>query len=731
MLLTTACDDTGKPELTGTLAPDAAIKSRTLTLHGVDRVDDYYWIRDDTRSDPEVLALLEQENVYTREMMKHTSDLQDRLFSEIAGRLTTNKKTVPVKKGNYEYHQEYRDGSEYPVYLRRMVVPQRHGAAETILDVNKLSRGHAYFSVDNWSVSPDEKFLSYVEDKVSRRQYTLRVKNLASGEILPDTIKNVSTSIAWSGDSKSLFYVAKDPQTLLPNKVFRHRLGTDTHDDELVYEEKNPEFYTSLSQTRSGKFVAISISSTDSTEIRLITAADPSAPLKIFLPREPAHEYRIRHIGHQFYVLTNWQAKNFRLMEVEERLIGDKTNWKDVLPPRADTLIQDVEVFDRFLVTRESSGGLSRLRVLSRGPQVEPVQAESSTSDQPESWLENKSETIVGATLDKVLEFPDAAYATFLSSNPDPKSTRLRYFYSSLVTPGTDFEYDMVNDTTVVLRQDKVLGDFDSENYTSKRIFITARDGKQVPVSLVYRKDLWQRGENPLYLNAYGSYGYSSDADFQALRISLLDRGFVYGIVHVRGGDELGRGWYEEGRLLQKRNTFWDFIDATDALVKAGYGAADKVVAMGGSAGGLLMGVIANEAPEKYLAIIAHVPFVDVVTTMNDPTIPLTSGEYTEWGNPADKRYFDYMLSYSPYDRIKAQDYPHMFVTTGLHDSQVQYFEPVKWVSKLRKLKTDHNKLLLDINMTSGHGGSSGRYERYRTDALEYAFLLDVLDLDN
>lgn len=726
-LFVLSCSNPNDSLRTETSAPKAAMKAKTLSLHGIDRIDDYYWIRDDTRSDPEVLELLTQENAYTSAMMQHTGDLQDRLFNEIAQRLSVNKKTVPVRKGNFEYHQEFREGTEYPIYFRRQVRPTPLSEAETILDVNLIAKGHTYFSVGNWSVSPNEKLMAYVEDTVSRRQYSLRVKNLETGELLPDTISNVSTSIAWSGDSQSFFYVAKDPQTLLPNRVYRHNIGTKPAEDILVYEEHDAEFYTSVYQTRSEKYVAISISSTDSSEIRLIPILKPGAVPEIFLAREAAHEYRVRHIDNEFYILTNWQANNFRLMKVHEDQLGDKRRWREVIQHRATTLLQDVEVFDQFLVTRESSEGLSKLRVMSRELQA----SISIDSDVDGIDLQHSNAVVVGASLDKTIEFPDPTYATFLSTNPDPSSTKLRYFYSSLTTPGTVFEYDMTNDTSKVLKQDEVLGSFDSENYVSKRIFIDARDGKKVPVSLVYRKDKWQQGENPLYLNAYGSYGYSSDANFQSLRLSLLNRGFVIGIVHVRGGEELGRNWYEEGKLLKKRNTFWDFIDATDALVEAGYGAKDKVIAMGGSAGGLLMGVIANEVPEKYLAIIAHVPFVDVITTMTDPTIPLTVGEYSEWGNPSEKIYFDYMLSYSPYDQIREQEYPHMFVTTGLHDSQVQYFEPVKWVSKLRKMKTGNNKLLIDINMKSGHGGSSGRYERYRTDALEYAFLLDVLGLDS
>ena len=725
-LVISACEDAKHELSTVIVEPEAPVKPTILSLHGIDRVDDYYWLRDDSRTDPEMLNLLHQENAYTSDMMQHTTALQDRLFNEIAQRLADNKKTVPVKKGNFEYHQEYREGAQYPIYLRRRLLPAHQQSAEVILDVNKLAAGHEYFSVDNWSVSPDEVKMAYVEDTLSRRQYTLRIKNLETGKLLEDAIKNVSTSIAWSGDSKYLFYVSKHPQTLLPNRVFRHTIGTSVAQDVLVYEEEDPEFYTSVYQTRSEDYIAISLSSTDSSEIRLIPVSTPTESPIVFHAREAAHEYRIRHIDKMFYILTNWQAKNFRLMKVHEDLIGDKKNWVNVLAHRASTLIQDVEVFDHFLVTQESSDGLSTLRVQSRGmrrdldaPATDSLKTTANKNIEPDEWLYTS------------IEFPVPTYAIFLASNPDPASTKLRYFYSSLTTPSSVYEYDMLDNSSKLLKQDEVLGSFDAKNYVSKRVSIQARDGTRVPVSLVYRRDMWRQGENPLYLNAYGSYGYSSDANFQSLRLSLLNRGVVYGIVHVRGGEELGREWYEDGKLLRKKNTFQDFIDATDALVEAGYGAKDKVIAMGGSAGGLLMGVIANEAPEKYLAIIAHVPFVDVITTMNDPTIPLTTGEYTEWGDPAEKTYFDYMLSYSPYDQVKAQDYPHMFVTTGLYDSQVQYFEPVKWVSKLRKMKTDDNKLLLDIDMESGHSGASGRYERYKTDALEYAFLLDILGLDS
>jgi oligopeptidase B len=675
--------------------PVARIESRTLSLHDHERIDDYFWIRDDNRNDPEVLELLKSENDYTESVMAHTKSLQNELYREITGRLTTDDSTVPVKRGDYYYHREFRAGGEHPIYLRRGV---NQDSAEIILDVNQLAEGHEYFSVDNWTVN-NSHILAFAEDDLSRRIYTIRFKDLATGQMLPDVIRGASSSLAWANNNKTIFYVKKDPETLLPFQVYRHDLGTQIDNDQLVYEENDRSFYTTVYKTRSEDFIVISMQSTDSSEIHLIDASHPTDPASVFLPREEQHEYRIRHVSGTFYIVTNWLAENFRLMQVSDKKLGDKNAWQEVIGNRQDVLLQDVEGFTRFFVVNERFEGLNQLRVFDR-------------------------ETMK----DNLIEFPEPAYSAGLHSNPEVDSEVVRYVYSSLITPSSVFDYDMVNGRSNLLKQDKVLGDFNARLYRSERISITARDGAAVPVSLVYRKDKKTIGRNPLYLYAYGSYGYSADLSFSSKRLSLLDRGFVYAIVHVRGGEEMGRTWYEQGKLLNKKNTFWDFIDATETLVAEGYGNRNEVFAQGASAGGLLMGVIANEAPDKYLGVVAHVPFVDVVTTMLDQTIPLTAGEFSEWGDPRDKVYYDYMLSYSPYDQVSVQAYPNIFVTTGLHDSQVQYFEPVKWVSKLRRLKQDNHRLLINVNMDTGHSGATGRYEQYRIDALEYAFILDVLE---
>lgn len=676
--------------------PVAKILPHKLSIHGDERTDNYFWIRDDERTDPEVLALLNEENEYTKSMLAHTQSLQTTLFEEITHRLTSNDRTVPVKIGKYDYHREYRLGGEYPIYLRRKLDEQD---AEVILDVNELAKGHDYFQVGNWAVNPEANILAFASDDVSRRIYQIRFKDLDSGELLPDIIENASSSLAWSNDNKTLFYVEKDLQTLLPKRVKRHVLGRPVSEDSIVYEESDPAFSSSLYTTRSEAYIVIKLSATDSTEIRLIDANHPESEMITFLDREVGHEFQIRHIKNQFYILTNWQAENFRLMSVNDRHLRDKKYWQEIIPHKNNVLIQDFEVFEDFLVIEERYNGLPNLRVINRDTFEESL-----------------------------IKFPDETYHARLHSNPEIDSQKLRYVYSSLTTPETVFDYHMTKKTSVLLKQDKVLGEFDINLYHSERVMIEARDGTMVPVSLVYRKDKKREGENPLYLYAYGSYGYSTEPTFNSKRLSLLDRGFVYAMIHVRGGEDLGRRWYEEGKLLNKKNTFSDFIDAGRALVERGYGDKEKVFAMGASAGGLLMGVIANEAPEDYLAIIAHVPFVDVITTMLDESIPLTAGEFKEWGNPKEKISYDYMLSYSPYDQVKAQHYPNLYVTTGLYDSQVQYFEPVKWVSKLRQFKLDDNRLLLDIDMDTGHGGASGSYDRYQSDAREYAFILDLLE---
>ncbi len=678
-------------------APVAEQRDRVLTIHGHARNDEYYWVRDDNRADPDVLALLNAENAYTQAMLRATKYQQDKLFDEINQRLAANDRTVPVPTGHYSYYRDYRLGGEYPIYLRAEL---SDASQETVLlDVNKLSTDHAYYEIGNWSVSPNEKLLAYTEDVISRRQYTLKIKDIVSGTLRADEIKNVSPAIAWAAESRTLFYVAKDPETLLPYQVYRHRLGTPRSADVLVYEESDDAFSTSVWLSRSREFIVISSQSTRSSEIRLIPAGQPENRPVIFSPRQDDHEYRIRHAHGIFYIVTNWQANNFRLMKVAEKNFHDRRAWLEVVPHRPEVLLEDVEIFAQHLVVNERIEGLPQIRVIDLTDDASP---------------------------DQVISFPDPAYTARLHSNPEIDTDKLRYVYSSLSTPETVFEYDMVTGDTRLLKQEKVAGGYDAEKYVSERIQIAARDGVLVPVSLVYRKDRYVPGTNPVYIYAYGAYGYATNPTFSTQRLSLLDRGFVYAMVHVRGGQDLGRQWYEQGKLLTKKNTFNDFVDASRALVAQGYADPENVFASGASAGGLLMGVIANEAPDLYKGIIAEVPFVDVITTMLDESIPLTAGEYDEWGDPRDEKFYGYMLSYSPYDQVKAQHYPNMLVTTGLQDSQVQYFEPVKWVSRLRRLKLDDNMLLIDIDMETGHGGASGRYKRHRLAALEYAFILQL-----
>lgn len=676
--------------------PSVEQRPHQMVEHEHERIDPYYWLRDDSRSDPKVIEYLHAENAYLDAALKDTEALQKELYEEIAGRLVADDQTVPVPLGDYEYFREYRQGGEYPIYVRRKL---RTSSSEDLLNVNELAQGHDYFSVGNWAVSQDETKLAFATDSVSRRIYNVQVKDLMSGALLPDEIAGASASLAWSGDGEFLFYVKKDPVTLLPYQVYRHKLGTLQAEDELIYEEMDQSFYTSVYLTRSKQFIVISSQGNDSSELRVINAFAPEKEPQLIAPREPGHEYRLRHAGEQFFLISNWQAQNFRLLSVAENNLGDKGRWEEMIAHDPERLITDFEVFTDHLVIAEQYEGLPTIRVIDRATE--------------QSML---------------LGFPDEAYSAWLHTNAQLDTTKLRYGYSSLTTPNSVYEFDMVSGERELLKRDKVLGDFQPERYESRRISIEARDGTNVPVSIVYRKDVFQKNKSPIYVNGYGAYGYSSDPVFSAKRLSLLDRGIAFAIVHTRGGEELGRKWYEGGKLLSKRNTFWDFIDGTKGLINQGFGHPDKVIAMGGSAGGLLMGVVANEAPELYLGIVAHVPFVDALTTMLDESIPLTTGEFLEWGNPKDKPYYDYILSYSPYDQLKAQDYPHMLVTAGYHDSQVQYFEPAKWVAKLRDMKTDDNLLLLKTDMTTGHGGASGRFERFKADALEYAFVLKIIN---
>lgn len=667
-----------------------------MEIHGHKRNDQYYWMRDDDRKAPEVIAYLDAENDYTKAKLAHAEDLQKKLFEEITGRLEPNEESVPVFDKGYWYLSKYEEGKDYRIHTRHK--EKLDDQAEVLLDQNERAKGHEYYSLAALAVSPNQQLLGISEDTVSRRQYNIRVKNIESGKFFDEVIENTSGQIVWANDNKTFFYVKKDPQTLLPFQVYRHTLGTNPNDDVLVYEEKDNTFYTYIYKTRSEKFIGIGMSSTMNSEARFIDANKPDSEPRMFLPREKDHKYFVNHIGDQFYVRSDLNALNERVAAVDEDKIGTKDHWKEIIAHRVDTLIQGFELFNDYMVVSERIDGVEKLRL--RDYQGQLIQE---------------------------IAFNDAAYTAGLGANPDPASKVIRYYYSSMTTPDSEFEYNAKTKESKLLKQDKVLGEFHPDAYQSERIMVDARDGKKVPVSIVYRKDMFKKdGANPLLLYAYGSYGATMDPGFSISRLSLLDRGFVYAIAHIRGSKMLGRQWYEDGKKLTKMNTFTDYIDATIALVKQGYGNADKIYARGGSAGGMLMGGIVNMAPELYHGVVAAVPFVDVVTTMLDESIPLTTGEYDEWGNPNDKSFYDYMLSYSPYDQVKKQDYPNMLVVTGLHDSQVQYFEPAKWVAKLRDMKTDNNVLLLDTDMEAGHGGKSGRYKRYLDVAKQYSFILDL-----
>lgn len=680
------------------VAPIAKKVPFEMTQHGHTRVDNYYWMRDDKRKDPEIIAHLEAENSYTEQQLKHTEALQAQLFDEIKGRIVKDDQSVPVKKGDYFYGSEVSGDNEYRIYTRAKDLAGTN--KEVLLDVNELAKNHEYFSVSGLSASPDSKLLAYGEDTVSRRIYTIRIKNLETGEYLKDEIKDTEGDVVWGNNNQFFYYIKKDPQTLLGYQVYRHVLGTEQSQDELVYEEQNKAYYTYISKSKDDQLVYIHHSSTEASGVSILNANDVKATPTRFIPREAKHEYSIAKLNNDFYIKTNLNAVNFRLMKVEAANIGDKTKWQEVIPARDNVKLEDIELFNNHLVYQERENGLSyfTVRQLSNGKEYK-------------------------------LNFKDSAFAAGMYGNNELDNTAVRLYYTSMTTPSSVFEYALANGDKTVLKEQKVLGDFNADNYASERIMVTARDGKQVPVSLVYRKDKFKKdGTNPLYQYGYGSYGATFDPTFSTSRLSLLDRGFVYAIAHIRGSEMLGRPWYDDGKKLTKQNTFNDFVDVTKSLVEQGYGAKDKVFAVGGSAGGLLMGAVINQAPELYRGVAAHVPFVDVVTTMLDESIPLTTNEYDEWGNPNDKVYYDYMLSYSPYDQVKRQAYPNLLVTTGLHDSQVQYFEPMKWVAKLREYKTDNNLLLFKTDMEAGHGGSSGRFKRINDTALEYAFFLDLLN---
>jgi len=678
-------------------APVAKKVPHEMEIHGDKRTDNYYWMRDDERKDPEILAHLNAENAYTKAVLTHTESLQQTLFNEIKGRIVKDDNSVPQKDGNYFYSSENKGDNEYPTHVR---ADDFKGTNKLVLlDVNQLAKAHDYFAVRGLSASPSENILAYGEDTVSRRIYTLRFKDLTTGKLLSDTIEGTSGSTVWGNDNKTVYYVKKDPQTLLAYQVYRHTLGSPQANDQLIYEEQDKSYYTYLGKSKDASTVYIYHSSTEATGMSLIDANNAKAMPQRVLPRKHGHEYSVAKLNQWFYIYTNWQATNFRLMKVAQSDLHNQEKWTDVIAANDAAKLENFELFDNHLVFEQREMGQTRITVRT-----------------------------LKTAKERQLAFNDPAFSVSLYGNNELDNSHLRVYYSSMTTPASHFDYALDSSAKVLLKQTKVLGEFNPDDYASERIFITARDGKKVPVSLVYRKDKFKKdGTNPLLQYGYGSYGSTMDPYFSITRLSLLDRGFVYALAHIRGSEMLGRPWYDDGKKLNKINTFNDFIDITKSLVKQGYGSKDNIFAAGGSAGGLLMGAVINMAPQLYNGIAAAVPFVDVVTTMLDESIPLTTNEFDEWGNPKQKAYYDYMLSYSPYDQVKAQDYPNMLVTTGLHDSQVQYFEPMKWVAKLRELKTDDNVLVFKTDMESGHGGASGRFKRIHKSALQYAFFLDLV----
>ena len=670
--------------------PRARVGPTRLETHGVVRVDDYYWLRE--KDDAEVTAYLEAENEYTRAVMAPTEALQETLFDEIKGRIKQTDMSVPYREGDYTYHTRYEDGREYPIYCRAPVGDD--GGEQVLLDVNLLAEGHDFCQVSGRQVSPDQRLLAYGTDLEGRRIHTIRIKDLTTGETLGDELTGVTSNLVWANDSRTLFYTRQDPTTLRWFRVYRHRLGAPQTDDTLVFEEPDETFNCEVGKSRSKRYLLIASYQTLSTEYRYLDADQPDGSFAVFLPRERDHEYHLDHYRDRFYIRTNRNARNFRLMEAADGQ-WDPARWVELIPHREDVLLGAFELFTNHLVVQERRGGLVHLSV--------------------RSW---------GGKGRHDIAFDEPTYDAYLSTNREPDSQVLRFGYESLTTPESTYDYDMETRARTLLKREEVLGDFDPSRYRAERLTATAPDGESVPISLVFRVGTPRDGTNPVLLYGYGAYGISIDATFNSARLSLLDRGFVFAIAHVRGGQELGRRWYDEGRLGHKPNTFSDFIACAEYLVAERFTSAAHLFAMGVSAGGLLIGAVCNMRPDLFAGAVAKVPFVDVVTTMLDDSIPLTTGEYDEWGNPHERAAFDDILAYSPYDNVEAKDYPSLLVLAGLHDSQVQYWEPAKWVAKLRALKTDTNPLLLKTNMDAGHGGVSGRYRQYRETALQYAFLL-------
>ena len=673
--------------------PPKAKKIETkITVHGDTRIDYYFWLN--KRDDKGVLDYINAENNYYEEETKHLADFREQLFLEMKGRIKEDDSSVPYKYNGYWYIVRYEVNKDYPIYTRKKETLEAE--EEILFDCNDMAEGHTYFKMVGLSVSPDNTKIAFGLDTVGRRQYEIRVKDLTTGKILDDIIPNTTGSAAWANDNRTFFYTKKDEKTLRADSIYKHKLG-DNQVDYCVFVEKDDTFGTTVYKSKSRAYIIIACYSTVSNEYHILNADTPDANFECFQKRIRDVEYSISHYNDHFYIVTNADgAFNFKLMKTPISQTGIE-NWQEVIAHREDTLLEDIDIFKDYLVISERTNGLNQIKVI--------------------RWNDDSY---------YYLPFDSETYMVNTTSNVDFDTELLRYSYSSLTTPNSTFDFNMRTKEKVLLKQQEIVGGYNEADYQSERIWATAQDGTKIPISMVYKKGITKNGNQPMLLYAYGSYGITVDPYFSSIRLSLLNRGFIFAIAHIRGGEYLGRKWYEGGKLLQKKNTFTDFIDCSQFVIDQGYTSSQHLYAMGGSAGGLLMGAIINQAPQLYNGIVAAVPFVDVVNTMLDDTIPLTTGEYDEWGNPHDEDYYHYIKSYSPYDQIKAQDYPNILVTTGYHDSQVQYWEPAKWVAKLREFKTDNNKLYLKTNMDAGHGGASGRFEALKEDAEEYAFLLDL-----
>jgi len=679
------------------MAPKAAVYPHIRKIHDDTVQDDYYWMIDYFKKgdrSQEVIEYLEKENAYTNSMLEDTAELQENLFHELKSRIKEKDESVPYYKNGYYYYSRTEEGNQYFKFCRKKGT--LGAEEELLLDIDRLADGHAYYTAKGFSVSPDNRLLAFSVDTVSRREYTIYIKNLETGEIYPDQIKNTEGAAIWGNDNLTLFYTAKNPVTLLSEKIMRHVLGSDPAADVLVYEEKDNTNYIAVGKSKNGKYIIINSEGTLSSEIWLLDADFPQTEFRVFQPRMQDVLYSVIALEDRFLILTNDEAINFRIMQCPLDQT-ERSNWQTFMGHRPDVLVSDIEEFKDFLAIAERKNGLTQLAIYN-------------LSSQQQHYL----------------DFGEVAYTVYPAINVEYNSQKLRYGYTSLVTPSSVYEYDMADQQKVLLKQQEVLGGYDQTAYITERIFATARDGVQVPISIVYKKGTKLDGTAPLLQYAYGSYGASMDPTFSSNRLSLLDRGFIYALTHIRGGEEMGRQWYEDGKMMRKMNTFYDFVDCGKYLIERHYCTSEHLYAQGGSAGGLLMGVVANIAPEQYHGIIAQVPFVDVVNTMLDDTIPLTTNEYDEWGNPNESEAYFYMKAYSPYENIEAKEYPNLLVTTGLHDSQVQYFEPAKWVAKLRATKTGDTVLLLKTDMDYGHGGASGRFDYLKEIALEYAFLFKL-----